>query len=311
MSNLGVIRRFAEFMTDSKPWFDRKPRRKTESHFSWNRSVVPVLGLVTIGLFAQPVFAGDWTATKLRGLVFVNNVAIDNQWVPLKRGDIVSDSRVIRTLASGRVEFTKENETLDVGGKTQIRILDRAGNAHFTTIKQDYGKVTVEANVEQVKHFAVDTPFLVAAVKGTIFTVRSGPDGTSVEVIRGLVGVTNKRNGQSVNVPAGRQLHDSAAGKIRLTGHANGAALAGEDIPNGGDGGIVGVDSGANIGSGLGGALGDTVSGTVGTVTGVVNNTADTATETVHDTTTSSDVVGGVTGTLGGAVQHVGSLLHL
>lgn len=284
-------------------------------------------GLVFIliaGLFAaQPALAGNWTATKLRGLVFVNNLRVDNKWVPLKRGDVVADDRYIRTLASGRVHFTNGSEAIDVGPKTQIRILDRAEKKTFTTVKQDYGRVGVVADVEKVKHFAVDTPLLVAVVKGTKFTVVSGPRGASVSVIRGLVGVTDRKSGQVVNLPAGQQLFASDAGRLSVTGRPSGNALAGEDVPDartsavavpaaagGDDGALVGTlgTSVQTLGTTTNSVLGDVV-GTAGTAVGGVVGTAGHAVGGVVGTT--GGVVGGVGQTVGDVVHGVGGLLHL
>ena len=135
-------------------------------------------------------------AAKLRGIVLMQQ---DSQWVPLHRGDIVSDSLVIRTLASGNVEFAREGETIDVFGDSQIQIRDRAGQ-RFTTVNETFGKFAVEANVEHVKHFAVETPFIVAVVKGTKFTVTSRTDGARVDVTRGKVGVEDLQTHTYVDV---------------------------------------------------------------------------------------------------------------
>jgi hypothetical protein len=65
----------------------------------------------------------------------------------------------------------------------------------------------VEFNVDKrkVKHFAVETPYLAAVVKGTHFVV--GAYGTSgvVKVARGRVEVTDLRTGQHVDVVPGQQ----------------------------------------------------------------------------------------------------------
>ena len=84
----------------------------------------------------------------------------------------VPDSRAIRTLASGRVTFTGGNETVDIAPNTQIQIFAKGGRKPFTTVKQYFGTVSVKAEVQQVQHFAVQTSYLAAVVKGTRFTSR-------------------------------------------------------------------------------------------------------------------------------------------
>src|SRR3569832_251742 len=152
-------------------------------------------------------FADDWTASKLFGNVLQ---LVDGQWQPVARGDVVPDGRVIRTVGFGRATFTRGNETVDVGANTQIQIFDEKRQKPFTTVKQYFGTVSVEAEVEQVQHFAVQTPYLAAVVKGTRFTVNSDDSGAVVSVQRGHVMVASYEDrsretisvGQSANVGA-------------------------------------------------------------------------------------------------------------
>jgi hypothetical protein len=148
----------------------------------------PLAGLAVAAMLLVPsfAFADDWLAAQLRGDVFVY---VDNQWQPLKRGGIVPDTEMIRTMASGHATFTRGQETVEVEPNTQLQILDKGHAKPFTTVKQYFGSISVEAQVENVQHFAVDTPFLAAVVKGTRFTVTSGKTGSSVSVQRGHVAV--------------------------------------------------------------------------------------------------------------------------
>src|SRR5713226_3452177 len=117
------------------------------------RVSIGVLGALALLIASNVAWADDWQATKLRGDVYVYR---DSAWVRLNRGDVVSDSAVIRTLETGSVQFARDRETIDLGPTTQIQIFDRAGK-RFTTVRQFFGSVSVEANVENVKHFSVQT----------------------------------------------------------------------------------------------------------------------------------------------------------
>lgn len=180
------------------------------------QKIIVALALGCWGLFTAVASADDWTADQLRGQVLQ---LIDNQWQPLLRGGVVPDSRVIRTLAMGRVTFTRGNETVDVGPNTQIQIYDKAGRKPFTTVKQYFGSVSVEAEVEQVQHFAVETPYLAAVVKGTRFTVTSGKTGASVSVRRGHVLVEDKRDRTHVTLAVGQSASvDGKGGVLEIAG---------------------------------------------------------------------------------------------
>lgn len=189
--------------------------------------------LVALIVFATPAIADDWVAAKLRGSVFAY---LDDTWVQLHRGDVVSDQRVIRTQPSGHVLFQRGSETIDVGPNTQIQIIDRTGR-RYTTVKQYYGTVEIEAEVRNVQHFAVQTPYLAAIVKGTNFVVTTGRNGSKVRVRRGLVQVVDLASDQSVYVPAG------GAAQVAAGGGMSGSGLSGA----GGATALPGGQSGSGI----------------------------------------------------------------
>jgi hypothetical protein len=207
------------------------------------------LGLAMAVLMGLPSvsFADDWTATRLFGPVLQ---LVGGQWQPVARGDLVPDGRVIRTVGMGRATFMRGNETVDVGTNTQIQIFDKGTGKPFTTVKQYFGTVSVEAEVQQVQHFAVQTPYLAAVVKGTRFTVTSGETGASVSVRRGHVAVEDQHDhthvllsvGQSASVDTVKtdgaiavsgdgDLPAIVPGHVRLTSSASssGGSTSGDD----------------------------------------------------------------------------------
>lgn len=178
---------------------------------------MPKLLLIVIALLATlitPVLADDWVALKLRGVVLE---LVDGAWQPIERGAAVPETHVVRTLANGRVLFRRGTETVELGPDTQVQIFQRARDK-FTTVKQYFGEVTVEADIEKVKHFAVQAPQLVAVVKGTIFTVRSDEHGASVAVKRGAVAVTSTSDRSSVTVRAGQEASTDDTGTLEVAG---------------------------------------------------------------------------------------------
>ena len=161
-----------------------------------------VLGVVILmSAVSTAALADDWLADKLRGPVLQ---FVDKQWQPLERGMIVPDSRAVRTLATGHVTFTRGGETVELGPNTQIQIFDKGGAKPFTTVKEAMGTVSIEAQVRNIQHFAVETPYLAAVVKGTRFTVASGKTGSRVDVRRGHVEVDNKGDKSRVLLSVGQ-----------------------------------------------------------------------------------------------------------
>lgn len=152
------------------------------------------------GALASPALADDWQAVKLRGQVFE---LVDGQWLRLERNHIISDSRVIRTAGNGHVVLQRDAETITLSPNTQIQIFDAEGR-RYTTVQQQSGAITVEAEVQNVEHFAVQTQFMAAVVKGTRFTVTVDDDGGEVKVQRGRVAVEDRSDRSHVTVGAGQ-----------------------------------------------------------------------------------------------------------
>jgi hypothetical protein len=189
---------------------------------------VGVCGLATTAV------ADDWVAQKLRGVAYI---WVNNHWDRLNRGDIVSNGAPVQTMKDGQVEFVRDQEIIDLGPDTQIQILDRT-RRRYTTVNQAFGSVHVEANVENVQHFSVQTPFMAATVKGTIFTVVSGAKSAEVRVKRGKVSVDDLLHrlhvdvlaGQSAAAGRGKALSIAGAGKRALVLNAAGQSVAIADL---------------------------------------------------------------------------------
>ena len=153
--------------------------------------------------------ADDWTAVRLRGGVF----ALENgAWTQLVRGSVVPDDRVIKSAPGGRITLVRGAETIELGPDTTAQISDKSG---FTTVYNHEGTVGIDAEARNVQHFAVQTPFLAAVVKGTAFTVQSNARASTVSVARGTVAVADTQSSTSVNVEAGEQV--SAAREMPIT----------------------------------------------------------------------------------------------
>jgi hypothetical protein len=159
------------------------------------------VAVVVLALSSAVAMADDWVAVRLRSVVLQ---LVDGAWEKLARGDIVPDSRVIRTLGNGNVEFERGEERVALGTNTQIQIYDEVRRRPFTTVKHYFGTVTVEAEVQDVQHFAVQTQYLAAVVKGTRFTVTAGEHGAKVAVERGSVFVQDRATRNDVTIEAGQ-----------------------------------------------------------------------------------------------------------
>lgn len=235
---------------------------------------VLVAAIVVLGgaLLASSAFADDWLARQLIGRV---QQQVGGKWIAVARGDAVADGHLVRTLGGARVTLVRGTETIEVGPGTQLVIEDRSGGKPFTTVTQMSGTVSVEADIRNVQHFAVETPYLAAVVKGTRFTVDVSKGKSSVAVKRGHVEVESHLDhsatllsvGQEAQVTAdtGGTVVVSGDGKLPVVYGANGKALgvtakgaegnaygiAKQDATSGN--GVSGADNGQGGGNGKGG----------------------------------------------------------
>ena len=160
---------------------------------------------MAVVLSASTAMADEWTVVRLRGGVFALE---SGAWVQLERGSVVSDERVIKSASNGRVTLVRDAETIELGPDTTAQIEDRSG---FTTVYNHQGTVGIDAEARNVQHFAVQTPFLAAVVKGTAFTVQTSAKASTVTVDRGTVQVDDEQFDTSVSVVAGEQVSSSDA----------------------------------------------------------------------------------------------------
>jgi hypothetical protein len=160
-----------------------------------------LIATLAVALFVTaPAVAADWVVLRLRGNV---EVMVEGNWVALKRGDVVGNEQMVRTLADGHAELQRDKEVVALGSNTEIRIRQDAETG-YTTVLQDFGRVEVDAEAKRVKHFEVQTPYLAAVVKGTHFIVSSDRDGASVSVDRGAVSVQSVASERITTIKVGQ-----------------------------------------------------------------------------------------------------------
>jgi hypothetical protein len=190
-------------------------------------------------IFAVSAEAGSsWTVQRSSGQVAIAGSGA--QTISLGGKSDLPNGATITTGASGRVLLVRGKEIMSVGPNSVVMI--PGDNLFgFTTILQKAGEVTFDVEKRNVRHFAVNTPFLAAVVKGTRFTVRVSRKGASVSVTRGLVGVTNLSTGQRNDVGAG-QLATVSGSNTTLSGKGVQQTAALNDGP--GDSGLGSSEKG-------------------------------------------------------------------
>ena len=155
---------------------------------------------LTLVVFCAAAAASDWKVSRLNGQAFQ---FYDGDWLPLQVGDVVADSAILSTGRGSQLELARDDDIIAIGAGSQIQILDR-GDPHFTEIRQNIGAVGVEAHHEKTPRFSVRTPFLAAAIKGTVFGVKTNGHQSLVAVERGRVKVIDAVGKANIDVKAGQ-----------------------------------------------------------------------------------------------------------
>jgi len=146
-------------------------------------------------LLYTSALAQEWTVQKLSGEVWIGMGRA--QSVSLAVGDAVPVIASVSTGAKGRAVLVRGEQKMLLSPNSTIELADDASR---TTILQSAGHILFDIDRREIPHFAVETPFMAAVVKGTEFTVAVHDGGADVEVRRGRVGVTDFATGQNVDV---------------------------------------------------------------------------------------------------------------
>ncbi len=165
------------------------------------------------GAFAAE--GGTWSVGKSSGEVWITNG--DVQQASLKPEDNLKPGDTIRTGRNGRVLLSRGEESILVAPNSVIGLPAEQKEALTTTIVQRAGSILLEVEKRNVKHFEVETPYLAAVVKGTQFRVSVNATGTSVDVMRGQVEVSDFRSGQIAQLLPGQRATALEHGKPGLS----------------------------------------------------------------------------------------------
>jgi hypothetical protein len=149
-----------------------------------------------------------WRVGKTSGDVWVTTSGV--QPASLADAATVKPGDSIRTGRNGRVLLTRGEEKILIAPNSIIAIPEKSGDAASTTIVQQAGSILLEVEKRDTRTFEVETPYLVAAVKGTQFRVSVDDRTAAVAVMRGQVEVADNKSGRFALVLPGQTARVSA-----------------------------------------------------------------------------------------------------
>ncbi len=164
----------------------------------WIRTLAAALLVLSVQCAASGAFAKEWRVGKSSGEVWVTPAG--GQQTPLTEATIVRAGDSVRTGQTGRVLLKRGEETLLVSPNSVVSIGPEKEGGLTTTLVQQAGTILLEVEKRNVKHFAVETPYLAAVVKGTQFRVSVNQGDSRVDVLRGQVEVQDFKSGQYTTV---------------------------------------------------------------------------------------------------------------
>ncbi|MDR7147637.1 hypothetical protein [Rhizobium sp. BE258] len=216
LTNSSIIDRRENLAGFLKPFLSEKCINDPKPNGASMRVLLHLFALVTLLLPLTAYASGDddWHVAKASSQV--RYTTDQSMWKDLQTGDVVPNSAWISTGPRGRVQLVRGVESIGFQPSTLAAITTKSGglfSARKTNILQQIGELDLEIEKRSQPHTTVQTPYLAAVVKGTIFHVSVGKTNASVSVDRGLVQVTSFASGQLANVgPRQRATVDRKSG---------------------------------------------------------------------------------------------------
>lgn len=153
---------------------------------------------------------GGWVVQKSSGEIWVTSPGA--QQVALSSSAALKAGDQIRTGGSGRVLLVRGDEKILVSPNSVIGLPKEPSAGLTTTILQESGSILLEVEKRSQKHFEVETPYLVAVVKGTEFRVTVEGRESRVDVLSGQVEVAELATGKYALVMPGQAARVGSGG---------------------------------------------------------------------------------------------------
>ncbi len=174
-----------------------------EKHVMMKYLVVAIMALVGTTTLAQAQSEHAWKLSKINGKAWIE--VPGHETFRVKRNRYLFPGQTLSTNARTRLLLTRGKERIQVGSNTVMSLPTvKELSPGKTIIRQKAGTIHLAVNKKNVKHFSVETPFMVAAVKGTQFSISLNKDSSNIRVHEGIVEVSNRQTNEVVDITAGQ-----------------------------------------------------------------------------------------------------------
>jgi len=146
----------------------------------------------------------EWLTVAASGTVETRPASLeDDSWNRVRRGDGVPALSVLRTSQKGRATLTRHGDVILVSPDSELT-LPQIPESDTTTVRQNSGKALYQVSPRSSGKFTVETPYLVAGVKGTEFSIVVEGKTIAVDVVEGHVHLENPVTGEAMDLFEGQ-----------------------------------------------------------------------------------------------------------
>lgn len=147
-----------------------------------------LLALCASAASAEP----GWRLSEVSGDVRV----ISNGSVrPATRGALLASGSTVVAGALSKAVIVRSKDVVVVSANSRIRLIPPEQQKGFFQVISEFGTSLFTIEHKKQPHFGVQTPYLAAVVKGTVFSVTVTASGASVQVTQGAVDVATLDGG--------------------------------------------------------------------------------------------------------------------
>ena len=158
-----------------------------------------------------------WYALDAVGDVLMVDAEHASTGGPLPADGVIPDGMTVVTGPNGRVTLVRDDDVIVMEPNSALTLVRGEAGSGLSRVLQRVGEALYDVNLEPNERFEVETPLLIAGVKGTVFAVSSGQSGGSVAVLEGVVNTRASDSDASVDVPAGAATQVARASQPDLT----------------------------------------------------------------------------------------------
>ncbi len=166
-----------------------------------------------------------WKVLQLSGVAHVEVTGAEP--VAVQIGQVLLAGQTLKTGPRTRLMLSNSKQHIQVSSNTTLSLPPEDEiKPDMTIVRQTRGTITLSIDKQKSQHFKVETPYLVAAVKGTDFTVSIDDEWAKVRVHEGVVEVKNRVEDEAFDVKAGEAVTMNVASLS--SGLVSGMALLSE-----------------------------------------------------------------------------------